>query len=421
MQAKYPKKQYELETRSNAGDPLNVPLLGMPAGSEWVLDAPYGDKSLLRNVLAYKLADDMGWYAGRTQFCELVVNGQYMGIYVFTEKICPDQNRLNIESLTTDDDDLTGGYIIRMDELTGDIAGGWYSDFPADNGEQIYYQYHYPSQAAITSEQKAYIQSYVFQFENAMKGTDLTDPETGYPGFINTDSYADFVILNEIGKNVNGYRLNSFMYKDSELGSGELTMGPVWGFELAFGNADFYDGASAEGWQIDFSCAECLNDENQLPFWWKALFEDPDFKNVLRYRWKFLRESILNAENMNAFIDETAGRLEEARARNFEQWPVLGKYVWPNPFIGETYEDETDYLKQWIADRSRWIDGQWEITPGDMNGDDHTDLYDLILALQVCSGITPSSTVWKGADISGDGKIGVEEAVFILQKISGIL
>jgi len=416
LQAKYPKKQYDIEMRDAIGFPTHVSVLEMPAESQWVLYAPYSDKTMLRSVLAYKLSNDMGRYASRTKFCEIVINGEYRGTYVLTEKIKPGKERVNIEQLTTYDNDITGGYIIKIDELTGEITNGWYSEYPSNN-QKIFYQYYYPATSTITSDQKIYIQNYISQFEKTMKQTDYANTETGYHAYINTDSFADFIILNEIGKNVNAYRLNTFIHKDKEIYDGKLTMGPIWNFETAFGNANYYESSSVQGWQYDFSCPECIKDANQVTFWWKRLLEDPYFRHIIRYRWKELRKNILSLENISKFIDETADYLKESQTRNFEQWPILGKYVSPNEFIGKTYQEEVNYLKEWIQKRFEWMDEQWKIIPGDINEDGIVNLQDAILILQLCSESTPSSAIYKEADISGDEKLGMEEAVYILQAV----
>ncbi|MCB0286914.1 MAG: CotH kinase family protein, partial [Calditrichaeota bacterium] len=145
----FPKKQYGFETRDADGEDLDVELLGMPEESDWILHAPYSDKSLMRNVLAYDFANRMGRYASRTHYCELVLNGEYMGVYILMEKIKRDDNRVNIKKLDEDEIsgvDLTGGYIIKIDKPDVPGTGGWYSPFrPYENAPQmINYLYETP-------------------------------------------------------------------------------------------------------------------------------------------------------------------------------------------------------------------------------------------------------------------------------------
>ena len=180
----FPKKQYAIETRDSTGNNLNVSLLGMPEENDWILYAPYSDKSLIRNVLAYKMSNDIGRYTSRTSFCEVVLNGDYIGLYVLMEKIKRDRNRVKIKKMLptyTSGDLLTGGYIIKIDKMEGSNIQGWYSNFPPYPGawQQIYYQYHYPDPDEIVPEQESYIQNFIYQFEYIMDQGTYTDPFSG--------------------------------------------------------------------------------------------------------------------------------------------------------------------------------------------------------------------------------------------------
>ncbi|MDZ7604017.1 MAG: CotH kinase family protein [Cyclobacteriaceae bacterium] len=129
--ASLPQKPYGIETRDQAGMNLSVPLFHMPAENDWILLANYNDKVFMRNSLAFQLFREMGHYAPRTMFCEAIVNGQYQGIYVFTEKIKRDKGRVDIAALNPDEnsgDDATGGYIFKIDYYDG--SNSWQSTFP---------------------------------------------------------------------------------------------------------------------------------------------------------------------------------------------------------------------------------------------------------------------------------------------------
>jgi hypothetical protein len=420
----FPKKQYAIETRDDTGQGTDVLLLGLPAENDWILYAPYNDKSLIRNVLAYGLAREMGRYASRTRFCEVVLNGDYHGLYVLMEKIKRNKNRVDIAKLKTDSSDITGGYIIKIDKQEGAQTMGWYSAYRS-NGKPIYYQYHYPSEEDITEPQKVYIQGQIGQFEALMAGPGYRDPANGYNSMIDTGSFVDFLILTEMARNVDGYRLSAFLYKDKDsAGGGKWNMGPLWDLDLAFGNANFHDGYLTSGWQLDFSEA---NDDHQIPFWWQQLRGDSAFRLAIGARWRSLRAGVLKGERINSLIEEVFREIYEAQSRNFLRWPVLDLYVWPNAFIGMTYEEEILYLKGWIAQRLRWLDGQWGgasdfCIPGDVNRDGAVDLTDAIAALQIISGRIPLPLVVLCTDgkAGGNGRIGLQEGVFILQKTAGM-
>jgi hypothetical protein len=358
----FPKKQYGIELRNNLGEGINVPLLGMPAEEDWILFAPYNDKSLMRDVLAYKLGRDLGQYAPRTRFCEVVLNGQYQGIYVLIEKIKRDKNRVDVNSLNADEnsgDNLTGGYIIKVDKLTGSGNGGWTSTYtpPGRNGSQtIFFQYDYPKAADITSQQRNYIQQFMANFEGTLLGINFTNPVNGYTSFIDTDSFIDFFIANEISKNVDGYRLSTYLHKDKDSNGGKLKMGPIWDFNLGFGNANYCTQGNPEGWVTNFNSL-CPQDFWLIPFWWNRLQQDKAYRSKLAARWESLRGNQFQTGKILAYIDSVATVLNaESQQRNFTRWPVLGQYVWPNYYIGSSFQAEVNWLKNWVVNRMNWLD-----------------------------------------------------------------
>ena len=282
----FPKKQYGIELRDAAGVDIDASLLNMPAEEDWVLFAPYNDKSLMRDVLAYKLGRDMDRYAPRTRFCELVLNGKYQGIYVLMEKIKRNVNRVAINNLNPGEiagNDLTGGYIIKIDKFTGGSGDGWFSAFlPPNNGkgQPIYFQYEFPEAGEIAAEQRNYIQKFVGQFESALAGDFFEDPAQGYARYIDVNSFIDFLIMQEVTKNVDGYRLSTFLHKQRDSDGGKLVMGPLWDFNLGFGNADYCTEGEPTGFVLDFN-KTCPMDDWLIPFWWKRLLQDNTFQEKL--------------------------------------------------------------------------------------------------------------------------------------------
>jgi hypothetical protein len=356
----FPKKQFAVETRDNLGENNNVSLFGMPEENDWIFNAPYTDKSLMRNVLIYKMARDAGRYASRSHYFELVLNGDYRGVYVMLEKVKKDNNRVDIATLNPDDvsgDDLTGGYIVKIDKWDGENVGGWYSEPQLENYSGFYYQYHYPKPDDIVPEQQEYIINYIDNFEEVMISENFSDSSSGYASIINWYSFVDFFIMQEITKNVDGYRLSSYLYKDKDSNDGRLVAGPIWDFNLGFGNADYCDGGSTTGWAIDFNLV-CPGDSYQIPFWWCLIWSDESFRWSVQQRWHDLRQTMLSNTAVNAVIDSLRDHIGVAADRNFERWPTLGEYVWPNYFIGETYEEEVEYLRDWIMTRMEWMDNE---------------------------------------------------------------
>lgn len=341
----FPKQSYGLETQYESGEARNVSLLDLPEENDWVLYAPYSDKSLIRNILAYKLSGELGHYAPRTKLCELVLNGDYRGVYVLVEKIKRDKNRVDISKLTPDEiqgDDLSGGYIIKIDKNAGNSGPLWLSESGG-----IYFQYEYPDYDEIVPEQKEYIKNYIDAFELALASTHFSDPELGYRTFMNDRSFIDFFIINEVSKNIDGYVLSTFFYKDKESKGGKLSMGPVWDYNLAFGNADYRQGFRTDGFQVNI---------NSSPWWWNRLLQDTTFMDDIKKRWYNIRSKQFSTDVIFGIVDSLSLLLSEAQERNFQRWDILGSNVWPNYYVGESYEDEITFLKNWTSQRLLWLD-----------------------------------------------------------------
>ena len=359
----FPKSQYSFEIRDDVGNDKDISLLQLPAESDWVLNGPYSDKTLMRNYLAYEFSNRIGRYASRTKFVEVFLNDEgdasigeahYVGVYLLIEKIKRGKERVDIQSLKPGSlpvtgkgqreapSEISGGYILKIDKLDP------YDDY-------FYTRYNtqlihvYPKGREITPAQKAWIQDYMNAFEFALAGKDYKDPERGYAKYIDTDAFIDHFIINELFKNTDGFRNSTYMYKDR---NAKLKMGPVWDFNLSMGNTIFYRGWETDNWLID---------TNPVPFWWSRLLTDENFRQRLVKRWKTLRKNELSTSKLLEEIGWTAAYLSEAQKRNFQRWRVLGRRILGNPYPGPlSYEQEVRQLKTWLLARLKWMDGHIE-------------------------------------------------------------
>jgi hypothetical protein len=349
--AQFPKKPYGFETRDSTGANLNVSLLGMPPENDWVLYNPFSDKTLMRNVLAFKISNDIGRYASRTRLIEVDLNGEYQGVYVLMEKIKQDKNRVAVSKMDSADtagDALTGGYIIKVDKSTGENTGGWSS------ANKVFYQYHYPKPDEITPEQKAYIRQFMDGFEAAIGGPGESGPDPGYTDVIDLDSFVDNFIVSEVTRNIDAYRLSMYFFKDRDSMGGKLNAGPVWDCDLAFGNVNYHEGWLTDGWNLD---ALVNSSEGRgVPYWWMHLRNDPVFLSRVQERWNAFRKDALDVDSLVQFIDAVYDTLQESQERNFTRWRILGTYQWPNMFIGQTFDEEVEFLKEWLQNRMAWLD-----------------------------------------------------------------
>jgi hypothetical protein len=220
----------------------------------------------------------------------------------------------------------------------------------------VLFQYEIPKYDEIVPEQKEYIQKYVTDFEDVLKGENFKDPVNGYAKYIDVNSFVDFLLAQEISKNVDGYRLSTFFHKKRDSDGGKIHMGPLWDFNLAFGNADYCNGGPTVGFAYNFNRI-CGQDGFLMPFWYDRLLEDPDFKTKVVDRWTALRSSVWSDAEIQGHIDSVSTLLSVgAQQRNFTAWNVLNKYVWPNYYIGATYDAEVNWMKTWITQRLVWLD-----------------------------------------------------------------
>ncbi len=349
--SQFDKKSYAIEMWDGNQNDIDTSFLDFPKEEDFILYGPYSDKTLMNNVLAMKFGNQMGQYASRTEYVELTINDAYQGVYVLMEKIKRDNDRVDIAKLDSADisgEDLTGGYIVRIDK---GVYDGWFSNYNIQsNTNKLYFQYYYPNQEDILPEQKEYIQQYFDDFERAIIANNGIHPNgKHYSEYINLRSFIDAFILNELSKNVDAYRLSTYFHKKK---NGKVHAGPFWDFNLAFGNGDYCSGDDIAGW-LYYQCP------GNSPFWWDRFLGDATFIEALNCRWEELRGSFLSNQSLTTTIDSMATILAEPAARNFERWQILGQYNWPNPdyfATATTYASVINTLSTRLIQRANWID-----------------------------------------------------------------
>ncbi|MGQ7869839.1 CotH kinase family protein [Sunxiuqinia sp. sy24] len=356
--ASYPQTPYLFETRNADGSNNNVPLLGMPAENDWCLLSFYNDKSLVRNTLSFETFRQMGHYAPRTRHCELILNNQYRGIYLLTEKIKQDKNRVDVAKLRPEDnegDELTGGYIFKIDYFEdGDSWTSAYS--PIDHPDfNVHFVYHDPAAKDLTSQQKNYIKNYIFSFEAALYSNYFNSEQNGYSAYLGKQSFIDYFLISEVSRNNDGFKKSRYFYKEK---NGSLFAGPVWDFDWAWKNINecaIFKATDGSGWAYQ------INDCNpwvKSPGWMIRLFQDAQFANATNCNYFSYRESILKESALFAIIDSVYKLVEPAQSRHFNQWKILGINVGAPEVDAQpsTYQGEVQKLKNWISTRLNWLD-----------------------------------------------------------------
>ncbi len=408
------QKKYTIEMWDEQGNDTTVALLGMPEEADWVLLAPYNDVSMVRDVFAFYMWNEMGHWGPRTRMCEVVVNGEYMGVYALCESIKRDKNRVNVNKLKPEDvsgRDLTGGYIVRIDAYDNEdvtfkskVKGiqtqqwgwGWGG---GSSDATVTWTIYYPKKADLQEAQKKYIQSFVDTVELAIQADNFADPEEGYAKYIDVGSFVDYFIHTELSLNADGFKRSSYFYKDKDKKDGtrgKFFAGPVWDFNLAYGNCNFCNANKVTSWVYE-GC-----ETNPTPVMWKRLLQDKAFCNAVKCRWIELRKTVLSEESIDAFLDSYAALLDQAKDRQLKKYKEVlksgggnGGWGWGGgattyfaAYQVSSYAEEIATVKKWFRQRLSFLDKN---LPGEAESDGmgqnvqfvrQTEFYDVDMRLR---------------------------------------
>lgn len=313
-----PKKPYKIKFDSK------VSLLGEPEDKEWVLLANYADKTQLRNEMAFFLGEISSLeYTPRTHFVEVVLNGVYNGTYQLGEQLKISKNRVNVG------DD---GYLMEIDSKAApdDIIINVPNIGPSVNIKD--------PDLEVGSEAYEYLVDYMNKADAALFSESFKDPEIGYAKYLDVASFVDWYLINEISKNNDAIFWTS-CYMNLSRG-GKLKMGPLWDYDIAFGNVNYGDCGDPEGFYI-----------KAIPYY-KRLFEDPAFVSLVKERFAYFysqKNVIFNEINRNAEY------LQYAAVENNNKWGTFYNYTWPNNEILGSYRNEVQNMKNWLNRRFEWL------------------------------------------------------------------
>jgi hypothetical protein len=316
-----PKKPYQIKLDKKEA------MLGPTFGKDkkWLLLANYTDKTMLRNETGFMLSrlSHLDFTPG-SAFVEVFLNGSYDGTYQLTQKVEISENRVRV----TDD-----GFLLEIDQL--DRLGE--DDVYFETSRHLF-NIKEPD-VDLNGANYNYIKDYVTQAEAALFGNDFMDPAIGYSKYLDIDSYIDWYLINEIAKN-NDATFYSSCYMNLTPG-GKLKMGPVWDFDIGFGNVNYNGNESPTGFWI-----------KEQADWIGRLFEDPAFVAQVKERFKFFQSQKKSIVDKIRASEHT---LRWSQGENNSRWATLGIYTWPNAVAFETYDEEVDYLDQWINVRIAWL------------------------------------------------------------------
>ena len=318
----HPKKPFQMKLSEKSA------FLGMPEDKKWLFLAEYSDKTMLRNTIAFELGymSNLDWTPAG-EFAEVFLNGEYNGTYNITQKVEESDNRVALGDT---------GYLLELDQLDRIDPDDVYFNSTVTN--RFIINIKEPS-LEYDSDQYDYIKNLIAEFEGVLFGNNFQDENIGYRQYIDLDSFIDWYLISEISKNVDS-RWYSSIYLNVIPGE-KIKMGPLWDFDLAFGNTDYSDTQFYEGWWVRFNP------------WYERLFEDPYFIQMVKDRFVFFKN---NEGLIIEKIDSYAEQLKWAQAENDNKWETIGRYVWPNPVVYDTYQEEVNHLKNWYQDRMDWLE-----------------------------------------------------------------
>ena len=330
-----PKKPYGIDTLEDDGiEDKGVELLGMAKEDDWILNSFAFDDSMMRDYISYEMAREMGQYAANLKYCEVVLNGDYIGLYALSEKIKRDGDRVDIVKLSDDENsfpEVTGGYLMQTDRTSDEDPAAWY-------GNGAVYIHEKPNSDDITQIQSSYIESVFRDLDDNTTNSSIT---SGYPSIIDVPSFVDYMLVAEIASNVDAYALSTYYHKDR---GGKLRAGPVWDYNLTFGNdlfdafGNYYNRSFTNVWQFEYS--------NTGANFWGALFDDPTFKCYLSKRFNEVTSTAqpLNYNYISDLIDNTAALISDAVVREDERWDTI-----------DDFSGEVTNLKSWLQERITWM------------------------------------------------------------------
>lgn len=319
-----PKKPYQLKFEEKTS------FFGMPKDKKWVFLANYIDKTMSRTRLAFELGyiSSLDWTPG-SQFAEVILNGEYIGTYQISEKVEEDDHRVNIGN---------NGYLLEVEQLDKMKSDDIYFSTPRN----IHFNIKSPD-LILNSDEFNYVKSYISKVETILYAQNYDGERLR--SLIDIDSFVEFYLINEISKN-NDAAFWASTYLTLIPGE-KLKMGPIWDFDVAFGNININDNWLTSGWHM-----------KEKSRWIKMLFRDDVFIKKVKERFNYYHD------NKNKVLDlsnKLSKNLQKSRIENDKVWKTLGYYYFPQyAYDFSSFEEEHEYLNNWIIERFEWLETEIE-------------------------------------------------------------
>ena len=354
----FPKKPWRIKfADGKSHHMLRGSSMESPAkAKKWTLINNYGDKTLLRNCLAFEVSKRLNaLYTPWAQPVDVIMNGEYKGCYQLCDQISVDAHRVPItEMLPTDieEPEVTGGYLIEIDAYASQESS-W---FTSSRGNPVTIKH--PGDDDIVTQQSQYIKSHFNLMESSVFASNYTDPENGYRKYLDVESFLKHFVIGEFSGNMDTY-WSVYMYKERE--ENQFHVAPSWDFDLAFDNDQrnypvngrsnwAYNGGSAAG--------------NMKSFVTRILNDDAAFQQLNQIWRENRKEGLLDEMTLVAWVDSMADEIEASANLNFIRWPILNTRVHQNVSALGSFDAEVDVLRSYIPARLAWIDNYLGFEPG---------------------------------------------------------
>lgn len=326
-----PKKPYRLKFDEK------IALLGEHKDKSWVLIPNYSDKSMLRNALSFQLGkmSNLDWTPG-AHFVEVIVNGRHDGTYLLCEKIKIANHRVAVG------DD---GFILECNRWADREDGNVY--FSTSHIDP-YLVIKEPDGIADGDPNYIYVRNFLIEAENALFSSDFKDPNVGWQKYMDMDSFVDWYLIHEISKNVDCmFNFSTYLHLSR---GGKLQMGPLWDFDIAYGNVKENNNTYIK-WV--FPSGNLLSETQ----WYTRLMKDPAFVAKLKERFDYFYSHKIDILN---YINESAQYLRYSVVENEGRWGTLYHYTYKNYDIWGSYWNEVQDLKEWLNTRLEWMKTEYD-------------------------------------------------------------
>lgn len=343
----FPKKPYRLKFFKK------VSLLGLPATEKsWTLINNYGDKTLMRNLLAFDLSKKLEMpYTPAAKSVDVFLNGEYKGSYQLCDQIEVATGRVIVDKMKATDTTLpalAGGYLIEMDAYANQEIS-WFNSVR----NYVPVTIKYPKDDEIVPAQSAFIKSHFEKMETALFASNYTDATNGFRKYIDTETFLRHFLVGEMSGNTDTY-WSTYMYKTRT--DDKFYFGPVWDFDIAYEN-DYrtYPINSNPNWTYA-STGSAATGVREIV---NRIFSDPTMLTQLKSIYaKYRNTGVITESSLLKVIDDNATMLNQSQKLNFMRWSMLNTKVHMNPQILGTYEAEVLNVKNFVKERLKWMDNK---------------------------------------------------------------